>query len=202
MKTFNPDLRADLTAIGAIFTLLILIPWWFISYLQFTHELASLESRLLQAKIIAVELDHTNDSLHNSLLQLNKAYDEQEQLLKDVQVLIQIRNELRNYSIEEQALALALNWTESTWNPNAIHNSDAEGQCGVMPQHWSEHLAARGVDVNSAAACIEVYNFYKAKHNGSSTLAIKDYKGIKSKSNMYLVDKTLYLKYKILKLLK
>lgn len=202
MKTFNPDLRADLTAIGGIYTLIILIAWWFISSVQTSHQLAQLQSDLLFAKTIAVELDQTNASLHNSLKSMNQAYDEQSLLLEDVQKLIQIRNELRNYSLEEQALGLALNWTESTWNPDVDHNSSAEGQCGVVPKHWADYLASKNIDVNSAAACIEIYNFYKDKHNGSRTLAIKDYKGIKSKSNMYLVDKTLYLKSKILKLLK
>ena len=118
-----------------------------------------------------------------------------------MQQLVQIRNELRNYSLEEKATALAINWSESGWNPNANHDSDAEGQCGVISYYWSDHLASKGIDINSAAACIEIYNFYKAANNGSKKLAIKDYKGIKSKSNMHLVDHTLRLKSIILRIL-
>lgn len=60
-----------------------------------------------------------------------------------------------------------------------------------MPKYHSDLLNKLGVDLNSLKACEVVYLYYLKKNNGNKIKAIIDYKGIKSKENMYLVYKVL-----------
>ena len=197
---FKPDLKADLTATGAIFTLLVCAYMWASSAYHSHQHIAHLQSQLLQAKTIAVELDQTNDSLHSTLQQLNTAYDELEAEANYHRKLSNLKEDLRIYSLEDQASGLALGWTESAWNYYAIHNSDARGICGVMPE-WDPYLAELNINHNSIEACIAIYNYY-LERTDSKAKAIKHYKGIKSKRHMWQVKRTLEVRQFILRKLK
>lgn len=76
MKPFTPDLKADLTAIGGIYTLILILSMWIYSDYKLKHELYQLKSDYYQAKTVIVELDNTNTSLHQSLISMNEAYDD------------------------------------------------------------------------------------------------------------------------------
>ena len=194
--------KDELNAVAFLYILIICLGWWTYTSVQQSNQIKKLHSKLDTQKISNKILSMENDALHEGLQSINEAYDEQAKAIEDLQVLIQIRRELRNYTLEEQALGLALSWTESTWNPDAEHNSDAVGKCGVIPYYWKEYLHSRNVKVNSVAACIEIYKFYKEANSGSRYKAIKDYKGIKAKSNEYLILHTLKLRDKVLAILK
>ena len=200
MKPFNPDLKADLTAIGGIYTLIIILSMWVYSNYKLQHELTQLKSDYFQAKVLVVELDATNTSLHQSLISLNESYDEIQAEANYYKKLSGLREDLRGYSLEDQALGLALGWTESEWNYYAKHNSDAQGICGVMPL-WHPYLHDLGIKPNSIEACIAIYNFY-LDQTGSNVKAVKEYKGIESKKYEWLIKHTLYLRQYILKRLK
>lgn len=73
----------------------------------------------------------------------------------------------------------------------------AQGICGIVPKHHKERLSEQGVKVNSLKACEIVYSYYLDKNNGNKILALKQFKGIKSKSNMYLVYRVLELEKKL-----
>ena len=72
----------------------------------------------------------------------------------------------------------------------------AEGICGVT-EHWDDFLAEKNIKKNSLAACIEIYKFLVEKHDGNKRKAIIEYKGIKSKENLWIVDKVLDTKKQI-----
>lgn len=190
----------ELNAVGAIFTLIIGTGMYFQDIQIQNKKIQELEKDYRVAKKIVVELDGTTKELQSSMSDIIRAYDVMRDDLQEVQTLIKIKDNLRGYSIEEKAIGLAIAWTESTWNFNANHKSDAEGICGVIPDFWEEYLNARGIDVNSVAACIEIYKFYKEENKGSKEKAIKEYKGIEN--NIHLIEKTLVIRDKILKILK
>ena len=197
MKT---DLRADLTAIGAIFTLIILLFNWSYQTHIFNKQIQLLQSNYLQAQHAVIYMDSRMSMLEDSRDSLNEYIEELLKERKDLGKLIQIKDELRNYSTEEQALALALGWTESSWNHQASHQGKYSNFCGNDPRFWDNFLLQKGINPNSAAACIEIYNFYKQANKGSRIEALKDYKGIEK--NTHLASKVLILKSKILKILK
>ena len=190
----------ELTAVGAIFTIII----GTCMYLQATQKqnkkIQELQQDYYEAKKIVVELDGNSKEMQLTISDIVKAYVIMRDDLEDVKTLVKIKDNLRGYSIEEKAIGLAIAWTESTWNFNANHKSDAEGICGVIPEYWEEYLNSKNIDVNSVAACIEIYKFYKEENNGSKEKALKDYKGIVN--NTYLIQKTLRLRDEILKILK
>lgn len=137
-------------------------------------------------------------------LEIHKLQSYIETLEEDIQYyqkLTNIKEYLRGYSVEEQALGLALCFTESSWNPEANHQGLYSNICGNKP-HWSPYLEELGIETNSIEAGIAIYKFYKQKNKGSRFLAIKEYKGIKSQKNHYLVHNTLELREIILKKLK
>ena len=73
---------------------------------------------------------------------------------------------------------------------NVKHKGDrAKGICGIT-DYWNDLLKDNNIDINSLQSCLIVYkellNRYKDKR-----LAIKAYKGIDNKSNMWIVDKTI-----------
>ena len=196
MKRVNDEL----TITGLIFSGIILVGMYLNSQYKTNKEMNELQSNYFQAMSVAIELNEENQSLHNALISMNLAYDELEQDTIGLNKLIKIKESLRGYSIEEKAMGLALSWTESTWRFKVDHKSEAEGICGVVPRFWSDYLSSRGVDINSVSACIEIYNFYKEQHNGNRKEAIKAYKGIEN--NTYLIDRTLILRDRVLKILK
>ena len=197
---FKPDLKADLTATGAIFTLLICAFMWASSAYQSHSQLAKLQSQLVRANSLLIELDSENDDLHEALAGLNAAYDDKESEANYFRKLSNLKEDLRIYSLEDQASGLALGWTESTWNYYATHNSDARGICGIMPE-WNPYLAELNIDPNSIEACIAIYNYYLDRTDSKSK-AIKHYKGIKSKRHMWQVQRTLEVRQFILHKLK
>ena len=60
-----------------------------------------------------------------------------------------------------------------------------------MPQYWDNFLIERNTDTNSAAACIEILNYYLSTSNNSYKRAIKKYKGISHPKNHYLITRTI-----------
>ena len=196
----HDELKADLTAVGAIFILIIMLSVNFISEHRLAKELYQTKVDLLTAKVIVVELDKKNDGLHEALAGLNNAYTDLESEANYWKKLSNIKDLLRQYSLEDQATGLSLAWTESDWNYNAKHKSSARGICGVIPL-WDPYLKERGIKPNSVDACIAIYNFY-LEQTGSKSNAIKEYKGIESKRHLHLVKKTLEVKQIILKELK
>lgn len=190
----------ELNAVGAIFTLIIMTGAYMnISYKQ-NKIIKEVQTNYYEAKKLVVQLDNEHKETQLIVQDLTRAYDVMRDDMQEVQTLIHIKDNLRGYSIEEKAIGLAIAWTESTWNFNANHKSDAEGICGVIPDYWQDYLASKNIDVNSVAACIEIYKFYKEENKGSKEKAIKKYKGIEN--NIHLIEKTLLIRDKILKILK
>lgn len=189
----------ELNAVGAIFTLIVVGGMYLHDIHAQNKKIQELEKDYNVAKKIVVELDKEHKETQLIVSDLARAYDVMRDDMQEVQTLLKIKDNLRGYSIEEKAIGLAIAWTESTWNFNANHKSDAEGICGVIPEFWEDYLAEKNIDVNSVAACIEIYKFYKEENKGSKTKAIKEYKGIEN--NIYLIEKTLKIRDKILKIL-
>ena len=89
---------------------------------------------------------------------------------------------------------IALAFTESSLNYRVKHdNNIAQGICGVVPKFHKELLEENNVKLNSLKACEVVYNYYLELNNGNKIKALKDYKGVVSKDNMYLVYRVLEL---------
>lgn len=190
----------ELNAVGAIFTLIIGTGVYFKdNYIQ-NKKIQQIQSNYYEAKRLVVKLDSEHKETQLMVQDLTRSYDSMRDDMQEVQTLIRIKDNLRGYSIEEKAIGLAIAWTESTWNFDANHKSDAEGICGVIPEFWEDYLKSKNIDVNSVAACIEIYKFYKDENRGSKTKAIKEYKGIEN--NIKLIEKTLSIRDKILKILK
>lgn len=190
----------ELNAVGAIFTLIIGAGIYFQDVHKQNIRIAELENDYKIAKKIVVELDTETKNVNTKLYEVYNAYESLRDDLQEVQTLIKIKDNLRGYTIEEKAIGLAIAWTESTWNFDANHKSDAEGICGVIPDFWQDYLRDKNIDINSVAACIEIYKFYKSENKGSKEKAIKEYKGIEN--NIHLIEKTLLIRDKILKILK
>lgn len=182
----------EIVAVGSIFTLLITSAMYFNTTYKQKNEIQELRAKYEQARNVAVELHQESKETKVELEQVKKDIEE-------VQPLIRIKEELRKYTLEEQAIGLAVGWTESTWNYNANHQGLYSNFCGNMPWHWDDFLIDKGVHPKSAAACVEIYNYYKNKF-GTKYSAIKAYKGIKE--NTYLVYRTIKLYEVVLKILK
>lgn len=60
-----------------------------------------------------------------------------------------------------------------------------------MPKFHKELLDSYNTPINSLKACEVVYNYYLELNNGNKIKALKSYKGIESKDNIYLVYKVL-----------
>ena len=174
----------ELTAVGAIFTLIITTSMYFSTQYKTEKRLDFLEKENFEAKSVAVE-QHTKAKIAESKLKKLEAD------IEEIKPLIRIKDELRSYTIEEIATGLWLGWTESTWNYSANHQGLYSNFCGNMPWYWDDFLRERGVNSNSAAACIEIYNYYKEIH-GNRYKAIKAYKGIVK--NTYIIDRSLHLR--------
>lgn len=192
----------ELTITGLLFSGIVLAGMWLQSHHQTNKQLLTLQDSYFQAMHIAVQLDEENKSIHNSIVSINGYVDELEAIVHDPELvkLIQIRRDLRGYSIEERATGYSVSWTESGFRLDPDHgdNGFTKGPCGITEYHI-DYLAELGLNRYSYASCIEIYKFYKDKY-GSRYAAIKAYKGIKTRTD--LIDKTLTLREKILKILK
>ena len=192
----------ELTITGLLFSGIVLAGMWLQSSHQTNKQLLTLQDRYFQAMHIAVQLDEENKSIHNSIVSINGYVDELEAIVHDPELvkLIQIRRDLRGYSIEERATGYSVSWTESGFRLDPDHgdNGFTKGPCGITEYHI-DYLAELGLNRYSYASCIEIYKFYKDKY-GSRYAAIKAYKGIKTRTD--IIDKTLTLRDKILKVLK
>ena len=189
--------RSDIIAVGSIYTLLIVLAMYFYDSYQHTKQLNRLTYVTLQTQHIALQ---AIEEQKQTTLQLNKM----EFLLEDTynemlfyQKLSGIKETLKDYSTEEIAMGLALAWTESSWNYEANHNSQAEGICGVVPKLWKDYLIERDIELNSVAACIEIFKYYR--EDNTRKQAIKKYKGIESKKREYLIPYTIKIRNLILK---
>lgn len=99
--------------------------------------------------------------------------------------------------VNKRPLVLAIAFTESSLNYDAKHRiKTVEGICGINTIYWEDDLNENGIQVNSLTACLYVYEFYLDKTRNKKA-AIKEYKGIKTKQNIYLVDKVIELENKI-----
>lgn len=188
----------ELTAVGAIVALIIISAMYLGSHFKTEKILATLEKERFQAKSIAVKQYEKAKLAELELNNLEAKLKKLETDIEEVKPLIRIKDELRSYSIQEKAIALAIGWTESTWNYNANHQGLYTNFCGNMPWHWDKFLEEKGVPSNSVSACVEIYKYYKKRY-GNKYAAIKAYKGIKN--NTYLIDRTLYIEEIILKIL-
>lgn len=188
----------EITAVGAIVALIIIMAMYLTTQYKTDKRLALLEKENFQAKSIAVEQYEKAKLAKVELENLESKLKKLELDIEEVKPLIRIKDELRSYSIQEKAIALAIGWTESTWNYNANHQGLYTNFCGNMPWYWDEFLEEKGVSSNSVGACVEIYKHYKKRY-GNKYDAIRAYKGIKS--NTYLIDRTLYIKEIILKIL-
>ena len=124
------------------------------------------------------------------IYELQTSIETLEEDIQYYQKLVNIKEHLRSYSVEEQATALAVGFSESGWNYSADHQGEYSNICGNKP-YWDDFLAEKNIPTNSLEACIVIYKHYKEKNNGSRFLAIKDYKGIKSPKNYYIINSTL-----------
>lgn len=80
---------------------------------------------------------------------------------------------------------------------NAKHKrKDVVGICGVSTTYWGDLLKENGVKVNSLKACLVIYKELLNKHKNKRA-TIKAYKGIETKSNMWIVDKTIEIERKM-----
>lgn len=181
----------DITITGLLFTGVVILGTWLYQDHKSSKQYLELHSNYMQAQSIAVEQYEKAKNLEAKLKKL-------ETDIEEVKPLIRIKDELRSYSIQEKAIALAIGWTESTWNYNANHQGLYTNFCGNMPWYWDEFLEEKGVSSNSAGACVEIYKHYKKRY-GNKYAAVKAYKGIKN--NTYLIDRTLYIEEIILKIL-
>lgn len=192
----------ELTITGLIFSGIVLAGMWLQTHHQTNKQLLSLQDSYFEAMHTAIEIDTENKSLHNSLTGINEYVDELEAIIHDPELvkLIQIRRDLRGYSIEDRATGYSVSWTEGSFRLDPDHgdNGFTKGPCGITEYHV-EYLAELGLNRYSYASCVEIYKFYKEKH-GSRYAAIKAYKGIKTRTD--LIDKTLTLRDKILTILK
>lgn len=196
---FNTE---ELTITGLVFLLLITISIWISESNKATKLYTNLQADYRQAQTIVIAIDEENTSLHNSLISMNNYATELESLVYDPELakLIQIRRDLRGYSIEERATGYGISWTESSWQKYPDHKDKGftQGPCGVTEYHV-EYLRELGLTRYSYASCIEIYKMYK-EQKGTRYEAIKAYKGIEK--NTKLIDKTINLRTKILKTLK
>lgn len=112
-------------------------------------------------------------------------------ILKDLK-RIQIGVEL-----DRRALAIALAYTESNLTYGIKHNiPTVRGICGIDTKYWKEELNKNNIKVDSLNACIYVYDRYLDRYD-SKYMAIKKFKGIVSKDNLWIVDRVLEIEKEI-----
>lgn len=187
----------ELTAIGAIYALIITVALYFTNSYNHNKQFQKLVKITLENQHIAREAQAEQKRAYQAV---DKIYMLLEDAYSDIDYyrkLVGIKEELKDYSTEEIAMGLALAWTESSWNYEANHNSSAKGICGVVPKLWEDYLIERYVELNSVAACIEIFKYYR--EDSTRKQAIKEYKGIESKKREYLIPYTIKIRNLILK---
>ena len=198
MKALNDEL----TITGLILIGLVLAGMYLTSQHKINQQINELQTNYIKAITIVGELDEENKSMQSSLLGINGYVSELESIIHDPELvkLIQIRRDLRGYSIEERAIGYGVSWTESSFRLDPDHgdNGFTKGPCGITEYHVA-YLRELGLDRYSYASCVEIYKLYKDKY-GSRYAALKAYKGIKTRTD--LIDKTIEVRDKILKILK
>ena len=185
--------KDEITAVGAIFTLGIVL----FMYFQQQSYIKRLTTITLETQHIAIDAIEANKQANFHIERLQNQLADSYESINYYQTLVNIKEELKDYSTEEIALGLALSWTESSWRYEVNHNSSAEGICGVIPYYWEEYLLNLDVEVNSVAACIEIYKFLKQDRTDNQ--AMRKYKGIQSDKYHYLVPYTFEIRDLILK---
>lgn len=194
------DIKADLTAVGAIYILIVLLSTYIFIHIENTKQFQILQNQLITIQQELVKTQEDLSMMEENTKSLNEYADTLEYQLKDLHKLETIRRELRNYTTEEKSVGLALYWTEGNWEryPDHKDNGYTQGGCGVTP-FWNTFLAEKGISKYSIEACIEIYKYYKEKTK-SQYDAIKEYKG--AERNTKIVDHTIKLKNKIKSMLK
>lgn len=194
----------ELTAVGAIYALIITIALYFTNIYNHNKQFQKLAKITLETQRITLETQRIAMEAKAEQKRAYQAVDKVYMLLEEAysdidyyQKLVGIKEELKDYSTEEIAMGLALAWTESSWNYEANHNSSAKGICGVVPKLWEDYLIERYVELNSVAACIEIFKYYR--EDNTRKQAIKEYKGIESKKREYLIPYTIKIRNLILK---
>ena len=99
MKT---DTNADLTAVGAIFTILILLATWYNQYITTKKQLLKLQSNYLQAAHLVIQLDAENTALHNGTIALNAHIDTLESSKQELTTLLKIKDELLQATLKKK----------------------------------------------------------------------------------------------------
>ena len=97
---------------------------------------------------------------------------------------------------KEKIEALALCFSEnSSLNYNTSHQGLYEHVCGVKPL-WNPFLEEQGIPLNSIRAGYSVYQYYLDQTN-SNTKALKNFKGIASQENMWIINKVQRVMYEV-----
>lgn len=191
----------EITAVGAIYAFFIMIGLYlYLNHTQ-TQTTLKLQSKLLETQHLAIQLHKETQMLESTVFTLDNEISKLTEDLSYYQSLVNVKETLKDYPLEEVAMGLALAWTESSWRYNVDHNSSAEGICGVIPKFWESYLNEQAIELNSVEACIAIYKYY-LDQTGSPSRAIKEYKGIESSKYQYLVSKTLGIRDLILSNLK
>lgn len=104
---------------------------------------------------------------------------------------------------EDKLFYLVLAYSEAgpkLYNTNHNDGGKTVGICGVVKSFWGEHLKEKGIPINSLTACAEIFNYYLEQNNYNHKEALKDYKGIKSKDKMWIIQKVFRVKNELEKL--
>lgn len=164
----------DIKALISIYTILILIGW----NIGLKYEVEKENIKKLEAMQVAINLNKANDNYIEMIESMNKYADslendlEQNKLLKD---FLSIDDNLKS-------LVLALCFTESNLNYNAIHKSKYDKNtigkvCGVK-SYWIDEIEEINYqNINSLYAGSLVLEYLLNKYNGDLFLALKHYKG-------------------------
>ena len=91
-------------------------------------------------------------------------------------------------TIEDKIEALVLCFSESSLDKDASHQGLYSNICGNKPL-WNEYLSDIGVQSNSILSGYTIYRYYLEENNNNKTMALKEYKGIKSHKNMWIIKK-------------
>lgn len=97
---------------------------------------------------------------------------------------------------KEKIEALVLCFSENTsLNYNTSHQGLYKHVCGVKPL-WNTFLKEQGVTSNSIRAGYTVYQYYLSQTN-FQTSALKNFKGIESEKNMWIINKVQRVMYEV-----
>ena len=97
---------------------------------------------------------------------------------------------------KEKIEALALCYSENTsLDYNTSHQGLYSHVCGVKPL-WSPFLKEQGIPHNSIRAGYSIYLYYLDQTN-SPVKALKNFKGIESTKNMWIINKVQRVIYEV-----